>query len=80
MAESATHESVVRSRRSLRTWLELTDEPAADLRVADHKAARTRFRVYCIACSRSSEGESAPPRLSRCEHCGGTMLVEPVAA
>jgi DNA-directed RNA polymerase subunit RPC12/RpoP len=60
--------------------MELIDEPSAEERAAKRKAARTLFRVYCIACGRSSEGASAPARLSRCEYCGGTMLIEPVAA
>lgn len=80
LAESATNESRTPSRRWFRAALEPLDEPSAEERAASRKAARTLFRVYCIACARSSEGASAPARLSRCEHCGGTLLVEPVAA
>jgi hypothetical protein len=81
MAESATNTSGPRSRRWFRAAFELIDdEPSAEQRAAARKVARTLFRVYCIACGRSSEGASAPARLSRCENCGGTMLVEPVAA
>jgi hypothetical protein len=39
----------------------------------------TRSRTCDRACGRSSEGASTPVRLSRCDDCGGTMLVEPVA-
>jgi rRNA maturation endonuclease Nob1 len=35
-----------------------------------------RYRVYCFACGRSSEVDTAPRRMKRCEACGGTMLVE----
>ena len=35
-----------------------------------------RYRVYCFACGRSSEVETAPRQMKRCEACGGTMLVE----
>ena len=35
-----------------------------------------RYRVYCFACGRSSEVETAPRQMSRCDACGGTMLVE----
>jgi hypothetical protein len=80
MAESATDEFGRRSRRWRRNAFESIDEPSAEERAATRKVARTLFRVYCIACSRSSEGASAPVRLSRCPDCGGTMLVEPVAA
>jgi len=54
MAEPATGGSVARSRRSLRAWLELGDEAGPEQRAAERKAARIRFRVYCIACSRAS--------------------------
>jgi len=80
MAESGTNESGARSRRWYRAAFELIDEPSVEERAAARKVARTLFRVYCLACGRSSEGASAPARLARCEDCGGTMLVEPVAA
>jgi hypothetical protein len=35
-----------------------------------------RYRVYCFSCGRSSEVDTAPRQVSRCEACGGTMLVE----
>jgi len=79
-AESATNAVGTRSRRWFRAAIESIDEPSAEERAAARKGARTLFRVYCMACGRSSEGASAPARLSRCEDCGGTMLVEPVAA
>jgi hypothetical protein len=34
------------------------------------------YRVYCFACGRSSEVETAPRQMNRCDACGGTMLVE----
>jgi len=78
MTESRSAESSAWSRESLRATLELMEEPSAAERAAERKAARIRYRTYCIACGRSSEGADAPARLARCEHCGGTMLVEPV--
>lgn len=54
----------------------LLDEPSAEERAARRRAARRVFRLYCVACTRSSEVLIAPPRPGRCLHCGGTMLVE----
>jgi DNA-directed RNA polymerase subunit RPC12/RpoP len=47
-------------------------EPSA----AERRAARRVFRLYCVACGRSTEGPTPPPRVGRCPACGGTMLVE----
>ena len=40
---------------------------------------KSKYRVYCVACGRSTEVEIAvsAPRRSRCQTCGGTMLLEP---
>lgn len=56
-------------------------EPSVEERAAERRALRRRFRVYCIACGRSSEASTVPARSSRsrCAHCGGTLLVEPTA-
>lgn len=66
----------IRPRRSRRETLDAVDDPTAEPRAAERLAARVRFRAYCIACGRSTESAAAPPRLDRCAHCGGTMLVE----
>jgi len=68
----------VGARRSRRTLLDWIDEPSAEVRAAERKTARVRYRTYCIACGRCSESATVPPRLGRCTHCAGTMLVEPV--
>jgi DNA-directed RNA polymerase subunit RPC12/RpoP len=79
MVEPATDELELQPRRSRRAPLEPIDEPLAEARAAERKAARIRFRVYCMACGRSTETAAPPPgRPSRCEHCSGTMLVEQV--
>ena len=54
----------------------LLDESSAEERAAQRRAARRVFRLYCVACTRSSEVLIAPLRPGRCQHCGGTMLVE----
>jgi DNA-directed RNA polymerase subunit RPC12/RpoP len=77
-AESATTQLQVSGGKSHPISLDDMDEGSAEERAMLRRAARTRFRAYCIACGRSSESASAPPRLARCEHCGGTMLVEPI--
>jgi DNA-directed RNA polymerase subunit RPC12/RpoP len=51
-------------------------EPSAAARAAERRAARRVFRLYCIACSRSSEVSTPPARSGRCSACGGTMLTE----
>lgn len=77
MVEPVIDPVEVRTRRSRRDAFD-ADEPSAEVRAAERIAARVRFRTYCIACGRSAESASAPPRLARCSHCGGTMLVEPL--
>jgi hypothetical protein len=65
-----------RARGSRWTPLRLPDEPSAEERIAQRRASRRVFRLYCFACGRSSEVAIAPARPGRCIHCGGTMLVE----
>jgi hypothetical protein len=65
-----------RVRRSRLSPLEIESEPSAEVRAAERRAARRVFRLYCVACGRSSEGATAPQRLGRCPTCGGTMLLE----
>jgi rRNA maturation endonuclease Nob1 len=52
------------------------DERSAEQRAAVRNAARRVFRLYCFACGRSSESSVAPAKAGRCQHCGGTMLLE----
>jgi hypothetical protein len=61
------------------TPLHLPDEPPAEERAAQRRAARRVFRLYCFACGRSSEVSIPPVRPGRCLHCGGTMMVEVAA-
>jgi hypothetical protein len=68
-----------RVRRSRWVPLELKNEPSAEERAAQRRAARRLFRVYCFACGRSSEVSVAPVRPGRCLQCGGTMLVDVAA-
>lgn len=63
-------------RASRGSPLTLPDEPSAEERAALRRAARRVFRLYCLACGRSSEVLIAPAQAGRCEHCGGTMLLE----
>ena len=65
-----------RVRRSRWNPVDLQDEPSAAERAARRRAARHVFRVYCIACGRSSDVSRVPARPGRCLHCGGTLLVE----
>ena len=65
-----------RMRTSRRSPLQLRDEPSAAERAAQRRATRRVFRVYCFACGRSSEVSVAPAQPGRCDHCGGTMLIE----
>jgi hypothetical protein len=65
-----------RVRASRWSPLNLLDEPPAEERAAQRRAARRVFRLYCFACGRSSEVSKAPARPGRCLHCDGTMLVE----
>ena len=66
------------ARRSLRSPFRVVDELSAEQRAAQRRAARRVFRVYCVACGRSTESSVAPARVGRCSHCSGTMLVEMV--
>ena len=54
----------------------LGHEPSAEVRVAQRRTARRVFRLYCLACSRSSEVSTPPAQPGRCSACGGTMLTE----
>jgi hypothetical protein len=45
-------------------------------RAAQRRTDRRVFRLYCVACGRSSDVSIPPVRPGRCVHCGGTMLVE----
>jgi hypothetical protein len=57
--------------------LDLLAEPPAAERAAQRRAARRVFRLYCVACSRSTEGPTPPSaRPGRCSTCGGTMVLE----
>jgi rubrerythrin len=69
---------VARRRRLPRITspLQLAEEPSAEERAAQRRAARRLFRLYCLACGRSTESSSAPARAGRCPDCGGTMLWE----
>jgi hypothetical protein len=67
-------------KRRVRTprWspLNLLDEASAADRAAQRRAALRVFRLYCLACGRSSDVLIAPVQPGRCGHCGGTMLAE----
>ena len=65
-----------RLRKSRWSPIQLPNEPSAEERAAERRAARRVFRLYCFACGRSIEVSIAPVRPGRCLHCGGTMLVE----
>jgi DNA-directed RNA polymerase subunit RPC12/RpoP len=79
MAEAASvAETTTFDRRARRRPLDDNDEPSSEERATIRRAGRMSFRTYCIACGRSTETPSAPSRLSRCAHCNGTMLIEPV--
>lgn len=65
-----------RVRTSRWSPLNLLDEPPAADRAAQRRAARRVFRLYCLACGRSSEVLIAPAQPGRCGRCGGTMLAE----
>ena len=47
--------------------IEWGDEARADEHV---------FRLNCFACGRSIEASAATARAGRCNHCGGTMVME----
>ena len=65
-----------RTRRTRASHFQVPDEPSAEERAAQRKAARRVFRLYCFACGRSTEGTTTPERAGRCPVCGGTMLLE----
>ena len=66
-----------RTRRSRVSHFAVPEEPSAEERAAQRKAARRVFRLYCFACGRSTEGTNTPERGGgRCPVCGGTMLLE----
>jgi hypothetical protein len=65
-----------RVRRSRMSPIDIEAEPSAEVRAAERRAARRVFRLYCVACGRSSEAATAPQRAGRCPTCGGTMLLE----
>ena len=65
-----------RARKTHWSPLELLDEPAAEERAARRRLDRVVFRVYCLACGRSSEVAVPPAQAGRCVHCNGTMLVD----
>jgi hypothetical protein len=69
---------ISRSRRP--SPFQLAAELPAKERAAQRRAAALVFRLYCVACGRSSESTTAPVRVGRCHDCGGTMLVELAAA
>jgi hypothetical protein len=68
-----------RVRRPPWSAVRLQDEPSAAERAALRRAASRVLRLYCFACGRSREVLIAPVRPGRCEHCGGSMLVEVAA-
>jgi hypothetical protein len=51
-------------------------EPSAQERIAQRRAVRNVFWLHCVACSRTTEPVTAPPRPQRCAHCGGTMIAQ----
>src|SRR5579859_6183647 len=65
-----------RTRRTRASHFQVPEEPSAEERAAQRKAARRVFRLYCFACGRSTEGTTTPERAGRCPVCGGTMLLE----
>jgi DNA-directed RNA polymerase subunit RPC12/RpoP len=73
MHEDVTQPQMPRRRSSP---LQVPDEPPAEERAAARKAARRIFRLYCVACGRSTESTVAERPSLRCSHCGGTMLLE----
>jgi hypothetical protein len=67
---------VPRVRRTRVSLLDVQEEPPAEVRAAERRAARRVFRLYCFSCGRSTESAAAPLRPGRCPTCGGTMLLE----
>ena len=65
-----------RKSRWTPTPFPVVDDKSAVQRAAQRRAARRVFRVYCVACGRSTESLILPAQAGRCTHCGGTMLIE----
>jgi hypothetical protein len=65
-----------RTRRTRMSHMDVQDEPNAEVRAAERRAARRVFRLYCFSCGRSTESAAAPLRPGRCPTCGGSMLLE----
>lgn len=76
MLDAAMPSPAPRRRGAPRKELDLDEELPPDVRAAQRRDARRIFRLYCLACGRSTDVSTAPPRAGRCVHCGGTMLVE----
>ena len=60
----------------VRNDLPVESEANIEARAAARRASRRMFRLYCVACGRSTESATPPPQVGRCPACGGTMLVE----
>jgi rRNA maturation endonuclease Nob1 len=60
----------------VRNGLDVESYASLAVRAAERRASRRVFRLYCVACGRSTESAAPPPRVGRCPVCGGTMLVE----
>jgi hypothetical protein len=65
-----------RVRRTRVSHLDVQEEPPAEVRAAERRAARRVFRLYCFSCGRATESAAAPLRPGRCPTCGGSMLLE----
>lgn|SRR5205814_1777322 len=68
----------VNARRRKSRWSPINppDEAPTEEHAAQRQPAPRVFRVYCVACGRSSEMSIVPAQPGRCVHCDGTMLVE----
>ncbi|SRR6266851_178718 len=60
----------------LRKSLPKAHDLSAQERIAERRAVRNVFWLHCIACARTTEPVSTPPRPQRCAHCGGTMIAQ----
>jgi len=76
LRDSAADPFAPRARRTRMSHMEVHDEPTAEVRAAERRAARRVFRLYCFSCGRSTESAAAPLRPGRCPTCGGSMLLE----
>jgi hypothetical protein len=54
----------------------LEAEAPAEQRLAERRAARIHFRLYCFSCGRSEIVAHPPIRPGRCVNCDGTLLTE----